>query len=149
MFGMKSDDVIQKLDDDNNWVTSSVGDALADVDVVMLYFSAHWCPPCRGFTPVLKDAYEDNEKNAKAKVEVVFISSDRSGEDMKEYMIEAHGKWYALAHGSDLAGKLKKDHGVRGIPTLVVVKKDGTVINANARGVVEGRGPKYFKNVCK
>eukprot|EP00568_Trieres_chinensis_P004522 CAMPEP_0183308366 /NCGR_PEP_ID=MMETSP0160_2-20130417/21574_1 /TAXON_ID=2839 ORGANISM="Odontella Sinensis, Strain Grunow 1884" /NCGR_SAMPLE_ID=MMETSP0160_2 /ASSEMBLY_ACC=CAM_ASM_000250 /LENGTH=71 /DNA_ID=CAMNT_0025472203 /DNA_START=95 /DNA_END=307 /DNA_ORIENTATION=- len=24
---------------------------------VILYFSAHWCPPCRAFTPVLSDAY--------------------------------------------------------------------------------------------
>ena len=31
---------------------SSVADALAH-DVIGLYFSAHWCPPCRGFTPKL------------------------------------------------------------------------------------------------
>ena len=23
-----------------------------------IYFSAHWCPPCRRFTQILKDFYE-------------------------------------------------------------------------------------------
>ena len=27
-------------------------------DVICFYFSAHWCPPCRAFTPVLKEFYE-------------------------------------------------------------------------------------------
>merc|ERR550537_841046 len=26
---------------------------------VLVYFSAHWCPPCRGFTPVLSEAYKN------------------------------------------------------------------------------------------
>ena len=33
-------------------------DALREKSLVLFYFSAHWCPPCRGFTPVLKDFYE-------------------------------------------------------------------------------------------
>jgi len=31
--------------------------ALGEVDVICYYFSAHWCPPCRQFTPVLADFY--------------------------------------------------------------------------------------------
>ena len=41
---------------DGSKVKASV--ALADKKVVAFYFSAHWCPPCRGFTPVLKKFYE-------------------------------------------------------------------------------------------
>jgi len=26
-------------------------------EIVCLYFSAFWCPPCQNFTPVLKDFY--------------------------------------------------------------------------------------------
>jgi nucleoredoxin len=33
-------------------------DALSSKKLVAFYFSAHWCPPCRGFTPVLKKFYE-------------------------------------------------------------------------------------------
>ena len=36
----------------------SAESALAGKDIVMFYFSAHWCPPCRGFTPILKEFYE-------------------------------------------------------------------------------------------
>merc|ERR1712062_478315 len=55
--------------------------ALDGKDLVLYYFSAHWCPPCRQFTPMLKDFYEEAEG-----IEIVFVSSDRSAEDMTSYM---------------------------------------------------------------
>jgi nucleoredoxin len=45
-------------------------DALADKKVVAFYFSAHWCPPCRAFTPVLKKFYEVSQK-----ISVLFIKN--------------------------------------------------------------------------
>jgi thiol-disulfide isomerase/thioredoxin len=30
---------------------------LQDRKIIAYYFSAHWCPPCRLFTPVLADFY--------------------------------------------------------------------------------------------
>ena len=67
--------------------------ALANKSIVCLYFSAHWCPPCRGFTPILKDFYEEVEAQG---VEIIFVSSDRDSEAMMSYMKESHGDWYAL-----------------------------------------------------
>jgi len=42
--------------------------------VIGIYFSAHWCPPCRGFTPKLAEAYS---KDLQGKgLEIVFVSAD-------------------------------------------------------------------------
>merc|ERR1712178_316196 len=59
-------------------------EALADVDAVGIYFSAHWCPPCRGFTPKLAEIYK-SMKAAGKKFEIVFASSDRDQTAFDEY----------------------------------------------------------------
>uniref|UniRef100_A0A915B063 Thioredoxin domain-containing protein n=1 Tax=Parascaris univalens TaxID=6257 RepID=A0A915B063_PARUN len=106
--------------------------------VVALYFSAHWCPPCRQFTPVLKDFYEELDGEA---FEIVFVSFDRSENDLKEYMEEAHGDWYFIPFGSDEIQELAKKFDVSGIPALVVIKSNGDVITKNGRADVSSRSP--------
>ena len=61
-------------------------------------------------------------------VEIIFISSDRSPDDMVSYMKESHGEWFAIEHGSSVAQGLKQKFNVTGIPCLVVLKADGTLI---------------------
>ena len=51
-------------------------EVLAGKKVIALYFSAHWCPPCRGFTPMLGEFYDDVKANG-GEMEIVFISSDK------------------------------------------------------------------------
>jgi nucleoredoxin len=41
-----------------------------------LYFSAHWCGPCKSFTPTFAKEYEKLKSDGK-NVEVVFVSSDK------------------------------------------------------------------------
>jgi len=85
---------------------------------------------------LLKDFYEEVEG-----LEIVFVSSDRSPEDMESYMKESHGDWLAVPHNSAVANDLKQKYGVSGIPSLVVVKLDGTVVTKDGRSHVTGKAP--------
>jgi len=114
--------------------TKPVDEALAGKDIVLVYFSAHWCPPCRRFTPLLKNFYQDVSEKG---VELIFVSDDNSKEDMLNYMKESHGDWYAFEHESKIGQKLNKKFRVSGIPTLVALKTDGTIIDRDARGSIE------------
>ena len=126
----KSDPLFPKklMDNKGKTVSSKV---LKD-KIVGIYFSAQWCPPCRGFTPSLVDFRNKNSEE----FEVVFVSSDRSKDDQLKYMEKYNMNFYALPHGSDAANDLKKKFEVRGIPSLVIVDADGNTITKNGRGDV-------------
>ncbi|CAG9579371.1 tryparedoxin-like protein [Leishmania major strain Friedlin] len=105
-------------------------DVLKDAEYVLMYFSAHWCPPCRTFTPMLKSFYETH--HAKKKFEVVFMSSDRSEEEMMSYFRESHGDYYCLpyADARSMARVWGDTYKFKTIPTLLVFE------NANPRKLI-------------
>jgi len=97
-----------------------------------LYFSAHWCPPCRGFTPKLVEFYNSGLKE---KMEIVFVSSDRDENAFKEYFGEM--PWQALPYEKRKEKEELSDaFGVQGIPSFVVINPDGTVITTEGRAKV-------------
>ncbi|KAK6171450.1 hypothetical protein SNE40_019638 [Patella caerulea] len=102
--------------------------------VVGLYFSAHWCPPCRQFTPVLADFYQ-KLKGVGKEFEIVFISSDRDQKSFQEYFNTM--PWLTL----DFSLRTEKDElcqkfSVRGIPTLVLLNGEGEIITKEGRNIV-------------
>merc|ERR1712232_1283954 len=70
----------------------SVTKTLGDKKAIGLYFSAHWCPPCRGFTPQLAKWYTNSLKENG--MEIVFVSSDRDESSFNSYFGEM--PWLAL-----------------------------------------------------
>ena len=65
--------------------------------VVGVYFSAHWCPPCRGFTPKLAEWYTELKKGPlNDKFEIVFVSSDRDEKSFDDYFDSM--PWLALPY---------------------------------------------------
>ena len=110
-------------------------DVLAGKPVIGIYFSAHWCPPCRMFTPKLVEYHKANKDN----FEVVFVSSDRDEGAQFKYMEEAKMPWYTVKHRSAAANALVEKYGIRGIPTLVLVDARGEKITQDGRSkVMEG-----------
>jgi len=100
---------------------------------VLIYFSAHWCPPCRGFTPQLVTYYKEHKD--KKNLEIVFVSSDKDDHSFTEYWNEM--PWLALpfsdrAKKNELSSKFK----VSGIPTLVVLDSNGATITTGGRSKV-------------
>jgi nucleoredoxin len=110
--------------------------SVADGKVLGLYFSAHWCPPCRGFTPKLAAQYK-KIKDAGLPFEIVFVSSDRDETAFKEYYGEM--PWLALPYESrSVKEQLSNKFGVSGIPSLVLLDKDRSTITTSGRGAVMG-----------
>mmetsp|Transcript_87333 Transcript_87333/g.219810 ORF Transcript_87333/g.219810 Transcript_87333/m.219810 type:complete len:474 (-) Transcript_87333:212-1633(-) len=111
----------------------STADALAGKAAVGIYFSAHWCPPCRGFTPKLAEWYQ---KDLQGKgLEIVFVSSDRDEAAFSEYFAEQ--PWLALPYSArETKDQLSKKFKVQGIPSFVIVDSAGSTITTDGRSAV-------------
>ncbi len=105
--------------------------------VVLIDFWATWCGPCRGEIPNMKAMYE---KYHDAGFEIVGYSVDQDLEALEKFEEESKLPWDTLSRKMSLECKDKKYtnmsayYGVTGIPTMILVDKDGKAIDTNARG---------------
>lgn len=109
------------------------GAPLAKAKYIAVYFSASWCGPCKAFTPELVDFY----KKTKAKhddFELVFVSRDRSENDMAAYMAEDKMKWPALNFAKAKSSNPLSGYAGPGIPCLVFLDAEGKVLSDSYEG---------------
>lgn len=99
--------------------------------MVAVYFSASWCGPCRGFTPILADFYKSVAK--KENIEIILVSRDKEEKAMMNYVKKYKMPWLAVPFNAEEREKLQKSLRVGGIPSLVVFDSEGKVISSNAR----------------
>jgi len=101
-----------------------------------VYFSAHWCGPCRQFTPVLTETYKTLKSQDKA-FEVVFVSADNDQHEFDEYF--GSMPWSAIPYtDKKRIDALNQHFEVEGIPHFVLLDgPTGGVISKNGRGRVE------------
>lgn len=99
--------------------------------------SASWCPPCRSFTPVLAEFY--NNLHESKRFEIVFVSKDSNEQSFSSYF--AKMPWLAIPYdsqdGQSAIDKLNSHFGVWSIPKLVVIDtKTGETITSDGRSFV-------------
>ena len=118
-------------------------EACKGAKLIGIYFSMHNCPPCRMFTPLFAELY--NEVNASEKVmEVIFCSGDKTQEEYDEYYGEM--PWLALPKGDARLGPIAKKYEVKGVPRLIIIKPDGTVLEQNGVKKLTEGGPEAIEN---
>lgn len=113
-------------------VSAANADRITGKKYLFIYFSAHWCPPCRAFTPKLVDFYKTHVKNGD--FELLFISSDKTKGAMAEYMKSTDMPWVAAKLRNKKAEELKKQYGVKGIPALVLLDENDQVVASSWDG---------------
>jgi len=117
--------------------TSSVvplEDALGGKEFILFYVSAQWCPPCRKYTPMLANWYNNPHNNHCC--EIIFLSADHDEAAFTTYFNASH-PWSAIDYESDESTRqsIMASLQIQGIPRLVVVNAStGAIIENNAVG---------------
>ena len=112
--------------------------------IVLLYFSAFYCEPCVEFTPKLVEAYNAWNKNEK-QVEIIFVSRDNYEKEWEMYYTKM--PWLAIPYGDDRISQYKLAFDVIKIPTLILIDRDGNVLNREVRNLVATHGEKALERL--
>lgn len=109
--------------------------------VVCLYFTASWCPPCQGFCPLLVDFYNDINSTEK-QLEIILVSRDQNKDDFEDYFTQM--PWLAIPFGDDRIVNLAEKYNIKGIPILLVLKKNGEIATKTGKMDVSNEGSAAF-----
>jgi thiol-disulfide isomerase/thioredoxin len=107
--------------------------------VVVVSFWASWCEPCREELPAL----ENLQRAAKGSVQVVAVNMD-SADRVPE--VRHILKDFTLLLTTDSRHKAFAAYGVRGIPLMVIIGRDGRIASMHS-GYGEGRNAQIADEV--
>lgn len=92
--------------------------------VVLIDFWATWCGPCRNVMPDLVETYKQYHDQG---FEIIGISLDEDKSELEKYMQDKGITWQQYFDGLVWNNKIARRFGVRAIPHIVLVDRNGAV----------------------
>ncbi|KAM6971825.1 nucleoredoxin-like protein 1 [Aplochiton taeniatus] len=118
--------------------------------IVLLFFGSAECKRCRDFTPTLKDFFKHLKDLAyierSAQFVLVYISVDQSEEHLECLLKELPKKCLFLTNDDPYRRELRATFEVKDVPTVVVMRPDGSVLSQNAAEEISSLGTDCYHN---
>ena len=102
--------------------------------VVLIDFWATWCGPCVAELPNVKRAYDKLHPKG---FEIVGISLDSKESALRRFVKKEELPWPQYFDGQGWNNSISKKHGIRSIPAMWLVDKEGNLADLNARPDLE------------
>lgn len=102
---------------------------LKDKKAVLIQYWATWCEPCKADMPLLKELRTKFGKE----FEVVGVCLDSDKQEMLSFLKQNDPRWPQLFEEGGLDSPLANELGIQTLPTMILVDKQGKVVNRNIR----------------
>ncbi|MCD6154036.1 MAG: TlpA family protein disulfide reductase [Syntrophobacterales bacterium] len=97
--------------------------------VALINFSTTWCPHCRAITPYLKKLHLQYKDRG---LIILNVDIQESRERVNSFALK-YGLTYKVL--LDESGEVARTYGIRGVPTLILVNKEGKIVCRQCRSV--------------